>query len=85
MTDKNMSSVDSTDRDGVGQTNMRGETPTEAFETAVVEAFAPLLREAVHGRSVSETEARERLERQLAGRGFTVDSDGMENEESNNE
>jgi len=56
-----------------GRTNLRGETPTQAFGTAVVEAFAPLLRDALQGREINEKKARERLEHQLEGRGFEVE------------
>ena len=56
----------------IERTNVRGETPTQAFGSAVVEAFAPLLRDAIHGREISEKEARERLKHQLEGRGFEI-------------
>lgn len=64
--------------DNGGRTNIRGETPTEAFSTAVVQAFAPLLRDAIRGQDISGRDARERLHRQLEGRGFTIEQDGEE-------
>lgn len=64
------------DRGGIDRTtNMRGETPLQAFNTAVVEAFAPLLREAIRGREITEADAKNRLEHQLNNRGFNVDSE----------
>lgn len=55
------------------ETNIRGETPREAFKTAVVQAFAPALRDKLQrGEVWSEERLRERLERELVGRGFTL-------------
>jgi hypothetical protein len=47
----------------------------ESFNTAVVQALAPALRDALHGRDVDEEEVKAELEYQLGGRGFTVVQD----------
>lgn len=54
--------------------NIRGETPREAYQTAVSEVFAPVLRETLlRGNTPpSKEELTERLERQLENRGFTI-------------
>lgn len=54
------------------QTNIRGETPQEAYKTAVANAAAPFIRDYLHGRDVDIDAFNEELTHQLKNRGFTI-------------